>query len=335
MSAQVEGAPLEREELQREMEMYRQMLLIRRFEERALELRAGREVAGPVHPYIGQEAIAVGVCAALGRQDRITSTHRGHGHCIAKGAEPRRMFAELLGRSSGYCQGRAGSMHMADFSVGMLGANGIVAAGMPIAAGAALVSSFERDGSVAVSFFGDGAVSAGPFHESLNLSSLWKLPVIWVCEDNGWAVATSRRTALAARSVTDIGEALGIPSYRVDGNDARAVYAAAKPAVDRARVGCGPTLIEATTYRMLSHVFKDGPGPDNRDPAELIRWKERDPIDLMRLHLTGSGALDRTIDAQVRDGVCEAIEAAIEYARSSSESPLESALSRAFSDEVV
>src|ERR687887_2188353 len=169
------------------IEMLRKMVLIRRFDELALELRLAGRIFGVVHPYIGQEAIAVGVCANLRPTDRITSTHRGHGHCIAKGADPRRMMAELFGRRDGYCKGKGGSMHIADFDIGMLGANGIVGAGMPIAAGAALAGQFDGNGKGAGCFFGDGATGEGPFHESLNISALMKLPVVWVCENNRYA----------------------------------------------------------------------------------------------------------------------------------------------------
>src|SRR6266516_4540428 len=183
--------------------MFRQMVLIRRFDELAMELRLEGRIYGVVHPYIGQEAIAVGVCANLETTDRLTSTHRGHGHCIAKGADIKRMMAELFGRRDGYCKGKGGSMHIADFDIGMLGANGIVGAGLPIAAGAAVAAQLEGSDVVAVGFFGDGATGEGPFHESLNIASLLKLPVVWVCENNQYAADTPVGSGLSAPNVAD------------------------------------------------------------------------------------------------------------------------------------
>src|SRR5947207_7481627 len=219
------------------VEMLRRMVLIRRFDELALELRLAGRIHGVVHPYIGQEAIAVGVCANLRPTDRITSTHRGHGHCIAKGADIRRMMAELFGRRDGYCKGKGGSMHIADFDVGMLGANGIVGAGLPIAAGAAVAAQLEGSDGVSVGFFGDGATGEGPFHESLNIAALLKLPVIWVCENNQYAADTPVEAGLSARHVADLAAGYDMPGYVVDGNDVLAVYAAASRAVARARAG--------------------------------------------------------------------------------------------------
>ena len=207
--------------------MYRQMVLIRHFEELALSLRNDGRIHGVVHPYSGQEAIAVGVCANLRISDRIVSNHRGHGHCIAKGADIQRMMAELFGRRDGYCKGKGGSMHIADFDVGMLGANGIVGAGLPIAAGAAVAAQLEGSDAVAVGFFGDGATGEGPFHESLNIAALLKLPVIWVCENNQYAGDTPIESGLAARNVADLGAGYGMPGYIVDGNDVLAVFTAA------------------------------------------------------------------------------------------------------------
>src|SRR5436305_12927483 len=198
-------------EPEKSVEMLRQMVLIRRFDELALELRLAGRIHGVVHPYIGQEAIAVGVCANLRPTDRITSNHRGHGHCIAKGADLGRMMAELFGRRDGYCKGKGGSMHIADFDVGMLGANGIVGAGLPITAGAGLAAQFEGQGGVAVGFFGDGATVEGPFHEALNIAALWKLPVVWVCENNSYAVETPVASALAADNVADLAAGYKMP----------------------------------------------------------------------------------------------------------------------------
>src|ERR1700716_3436687 len=229
------------------IEMYRQMVLIRHFEELALKLRLEDRIHGVVHPYSGQEAIAVGVCANLRVTDRIVSNHRGHGHCIAKGANINRMMAELFGRRDGYCKGKGGSMHIADFDVGMLGANGIVGAGLPIPAGAGVAAQLEGSNAVAVGFFGDGATGEGPFHESLNIASLLKLPVVWVCENNQYAVEPPVGSALAAGNVADLAAGYNMPGHTVDGNDVLAVYEATTEAVRRARAGAGPTLLECKT----------------------------------------------------------------------------------------
>jgi pyruvate dehydrogenase E1 component alpha subunit len=258
--------------------MYRQMVLIRHFEELALELRLGGRIHGVVHPYSGQEAIAVGVCANLRVTDRIVSNHRGHGHCIAKGADVKRMMAELFGRRTGYCKGKGGSMHIADFDAGMLGANGIVGAGLPITAGAGVAAQLEGSDAVAVGFFGDGATGEGPFHESLNIASLMKLPVVWVCENNQYAVETPIGAALAAPNVADLAAGYDMPGFVVDGNDVLAVYAATNAAVQRARAGLGPTLLECKTWRRHGHAVRNAMPPERR-PAELIaHWEALDPI---------------------------------------------------------
>ena len=251
----------------KQRDMLRQMLTIRRFEERAsADYHAGK-IYGVVHCYIGEEAVAVGVCSALGQGDRIISTHRGHGHCIAKGADLNRMMAELYGRQTGYCKGKGGSMHIADFGIGMLGANGIVAGGISIVTGAGLAAQMEGKGGVAVSFFGDGASNAGPFHECLNIAATWKLPMLYVCENNHVRGADrggedARHAATWRRRAAGY----GIPGIVVDGNDVIAVFQAASQAVDRARAGGGPTLIECKTYRWRAHTERRGQ-PDPRDRA--------------------------------------------------------------------
>src|SRR6478735_9012548 len=204
---------------ERQRDILRRMLTIRRFEERASADYLAGKIYGVVHCYIGEEAVAVGVCSALDRNDRIISTHRGHGHCIAKGADLNRMMAELYGRQTGYCKGKGGSMHIADFGIGMLGANGIVGAGLPITAGAGVAAQLEGSDAVAVGFFGDGATGEGPFHESLNIAALWKLPVIWVCENNHYAADTPVEAGLSARNVADLAAGYGFPGVTVDGND--------------------------------------------------------------------------------------------------------------------
>lgn len=265
------------------------MVMIRHFDELALELLQTGQIHGVVHPYCGQEAIAVGVCANLRTTDRIVSNHRGHGHCIAKGADIKRMMAELFGRRDGYCKGKGGSMHIADFEIGMLGANGIVGAGLPIAAGAAVAAQLEGSDSVAVGFFGDGATGEGPFHESMNISALMKLPVIWVCENNQFAAETPVSGGLAPDNVADLAAGYGMPGAVVDGNDVLAVYTAAHEAVERARSGLGPSLLECKTWRRHNHAHRGVPPPDRR-PADLrAYWEARDPIPAFERYLQQRG----------------------------------------------
>jgi TPP-dependent pyruvate/acetoin dehydrogenase alpha subunit len=300
----------------KQREMLRQMLTIRRFEERAsADYLAGR-IYGVVHCYIGEEAVAVGVCTALDRGDRIISTHRGHGHCIAKGADLDRMMAELYGRQTGYCKGKGGSMHIADFGIGMLGANGIVAGGIAIVTGAGLAAQMEGKGGVAVSFFGDGASNAGPFHECLNIAATWKLPMLYVCENNMYAAQTSAAATHALGDVAARAAGYGIPGVVVDGNDIFAVYQAASRAVERARAGGGPTLIECKTYRWRAHTERKGQ-PDPRDQDEVAVWKRRDPIVQLERRLRDQGDLD---DASLQDidrEVLGAIERAVAFADAS------------------
>ncbi len=299
------------------VELLRQMVLIRRFEERALELRTADRIHGVVHPYIGQEAIAVGVCANLRPTDRIVSNHRGHGHCVAKGADIRRMMAELFGRRDGYCKGKGGSMHIADFDVGMLGANGIVGGGLPITAGAGLAAQLEGGDGVAVGFFGDGATGEGPFHESLNIAALWKLPILWVCENNQYAADTPVESALAARDVANLAAGYAMPGEIVDGNDVLAVYAAARSAVARARAGEGPTLLECKTWRRRMHAFRDVVAPDRR-PAELIaHWEARDPIDTFERRLTEGGILTADQIADIKHSIEADLDDAVAFAEAS------------------
>ncbi|HLZ27210.1 MAG TPA: thiamine pyrophosphate-dependent dehydrogenase E1 component subunit alpha [Chloroflexota bacterium] len=280
------------------IEMYRQMVLIRHFEELALKLRLDDRIHGVVHPYSGQEAIAVGVCANLRVTDRIVSNHRGHGHCIAKGADVNRMMAELFGRRTGYCKGKGGSMHIADFDAGMLGANGIVGAGLPITAGAGVAAQLEGGDAVAVGFFGDGATGEGPFHESLNIASLLKLPVVWVCENNQYAAETPVAAGLAAPNVADLAAGYDMPGVIVDGNDVLAVYAASREAVQRARAGRGPTLLECKTWRHHGHALRDVMPPERRPADQIALWQARDPIPAFETFLRTHGLLN---DEQMAD----------------------------------
>jgi TPP-dependent pyruvate/acetoin dehydrogenase alpha subunit len=257
------------------LERYRSMRLCRRFEETVQEQFELKRVPGPLHLAIGQEAVAAGVCAALERRDAITSTHRGHHHCLAKGARSDRMLAELLGRAGGYGGGRGGSMHIAVPELGILGTNGIVGGGIPIATGAAFGFQVQGNGTVAVAFFGEGAAGEGVLAEGLNLAALWKLPILFVCENNHYAELTPSSAHIAGE-IWRRGEAHGMPGLRVDGNDVDAVLAAAGAAVERARAGEGPTLIEALTYRRLGHYAGDR--AHYRDAAEVEAWAARDPL---------------------------------------------------------
>jgi pyruvate dehydrogenase E1 component alpha subunit len=291
--------------------MLRKMILIREFDELAIKLRTGGKIYGVVHPCVGQEAIAVGVCANLTNADRVTSTHRGHGHCIAKGADIKRMMAELFGRVDGYCKGKGGSMHIADFAVGMLGANGIVGGGLPMATGAALAAQLEGKGNVAICFFGDGAVAEGEFHEALNISSVWKLPIVFVCENNQYAANNAVGVQHRVTDVAVHADSYGLPGLTIDGNDVLAVCEATRAAVDRARRGEGPFLLECKTYRWYFHAMRNTPPPETRPAAEIAQWKERDPIarlaaDLIARRLISESDL-RSLQRQVQTDLQEAV----------------------------
>jgi pyruvate dehydrogenase E1 component alpha subunit len=306
--------------------LYRTMRTIRRFEERVVELVNANEIAGVTHEYVGQEAVATGVCAALRPDDVVTSTHRGHGHLIAKGADVRRMMAELLGRIDGLNRGRGGSMHIADFAVGILGANGIVGAGAPHAAGAAW--TFREDGTdrVAVTFFGDGAVNQGVLMETLNLAVIWGLPMLFVCENNGYAVTMPVERATAG-SIVGRADAFGLAVEAVDGMDVEAVLAASERAVARARSGEGPSFLECRTYRFVGHhtaerTMKLG----YRSDEEIERWRERDPLEL-----TGS-KLEPGVRALIDGQVETLLDEAIEFARRSPRPDPEEALGLMYAD---
>jgi pyruvate dehydrogenase E1 component alpha subunit len=258
------------------LEMYTTMVRIREFENRMTELFLAGKLPGFLHPYIGEEAVAVGVMAALRQDDYITSTHRGHGHLLAKGGDPKLMMAELFGRATGYCGGKGGSMHIADPDLGILGANGIVGAGLPLAAGAALACQYRHTDAVAACFFGDGASNRGTFHEALNLAALWKLPVVYVCENNHFGEWSRQDQQAAVCDIAGRGTALGVPGVAVDGNDVEAVNAAAEQAVARARRGEGPSLIECKTWRHGPHSI--GEPLFYRDEATHQGWLEKDPL---------------------------------------------------------
>ncbi|MGH3759432.1 thiamine pyrophosphate-dependent dehydrogenase E1 component subunit alpha [Actinophytocola sp.] len=290
--------------------LYRTVRLIRRFEQRAIELVRSGEIVGGIHPYVGQEAVAAGVCAALGADDIITSTHRGHGHVLAKGADPARMLAELCGRVTGLNRGRGGSMHAADFGVGIFGANAIVGAAGSIATGAAWARRRLGVASVAVNFFGDGAVNEGVLLEAFNLAALWRVPVVFVCENNGWAT-TMRVEDAVAGTITARAEAFGIPASTVDGQDAEAVRGAARAAVERARAGEGPSFLECRTERFdAHHTFEHRARLGYRSADELERARTRDPVDIQgtRLARVERERIDHEVEAVLADAVAFALQ---------------------------
>ena len=292
------------------------MWRIRLFEEQAEYQSTQGKVKGPLHTYIGQEAVGVGICAHLGDTDYITSTHRGHGHCISKGADVRRMMAELFGRSTGYCRGKGGSMHIADFQIGMLGANGIVGGGFGLATGAGLASQMRGSGQVAVCFFGDGAANRGPFHENINLGAVWQLPVIYVCENNQYAQWTPQTEITLVTDVSSMSSAYGIPGFQVDGMDLLAVYETAGEAIARARRGEGPTLLECKTYRFHGHNFGDP--QQYRTREEIALWaKNHDPIQRLKHYLQERGILSCEEDAAIQAQVSEGIKKAVDFAEQS------------------
>ncbi|MEU8160105.1 thiamine pyrophosphate-dependent dehydrogenase E1 component subunit alpha [Micromonospora parva] len=286
--------------------LYRTVRLIRRFEERAVELVHGGQIVGGIHPYLGQEGVAAGVCAALGADDVLAGTHRGHGHVLARGADPARMLAELCGRVTGLNAGRGGSMHAADLSIGVLGANAIVGASGAIITGAVWARRRQGHDTVGVSFFGDGAVNEGMLLEAFNLAALWRVPVLFVCENNGYATTMPVAGAVAG-SIAGRAAAFDIPAVEVDGQDPETVRAAAAAAVDRMRAGGGPELIEARTYRFdAHHTFEHAVRLDYRPPDEVTRGRARDPVDIQGSRLADAdraavdAEVEATVDAAVR-----------------------------------
>jgi pyruvate dehydrogenase E1 component alpha subunit len=294
------------------VEMYLKMLEIRHFEEKVFELYGQNLVPGTIHLYAGQEAVAVGVCSALRKDDYITSTHRGHGHCIAKGADLKRVMAEILGRKTGYCKGKGGSMHIADFSIGMLGATAVVGAGLPIATGAALSIKLRGTNQTVACFFGDGASNQGTFHESLNIAAIWQLPILYVCENNLYAMGTRQSRVMLIKNIAERAVAYGIPGITVDGNDVLAVYKAAKNAVERARKGDGPTLLECKTYRHKGHSRMD---PAKYRPKEEVEeWLKKDPIKRLRSKLLESNVLSQAEADEIEQAVIAEVEEAVKFA---------------------
>lgn len=297
------------------MDMYTKMLRIRRFEQRVSELFAAGKLGGFVHLYWGEEAVAVGVTANLANDDLITSTHRGHGHLIAKGGETKYMMAELYGKETGYCKGKGGSMHIADATKGILGANGIVGAGLPIATGAALSIKLRGSNQVSVCFFGDGASNQGTFHEAMNMASLWKLPVVYICENNLYGEFTPQKKHQAITDISSRAEAYGFPGITVDGNDVFAVYEAINEAIKRARNGNGPTLIECKTYRIRGHF--EGDPQLYRSKEEVEEWKRNDPIIRVEKYISENKIASEEKLKGIQKDINEELDEAVEFAEES------------------
>ena len=298
------------------MLMLRRMWLIRHFEQTVIKAHSEGEFVGPAHPYIGQEAVAVGACAALRDDDRIAGSHRSHGHPIAKGGDVKRAMAELYGRVDGFCNGKGGSMHLADFSIGILGESGIVASSVPVATGAGLASKLQGKDFVSLVFFGDGASNQGACHESMNMASLWKLPVIFLCENNQYAITTSYKNSVSVEHIADRAAAYAMPGVTVDGQDAIAVYEVVEQAVKRARAGEGPSLIEALTYRYEDHSLGLNRIRANpyRSDEEVDEWRQRDPLDIHTTALVSQGIATQAECDQVEREVVAEIEVAHQFA---------------------
>jgi pyruvate dehydrogenase E1 component alpha subunit len=304
---------LSREEM---LGLYETMLKIRQFELKAIEVFEAGELYGFLHSYCGEEAIAAGVCANLTDTDCILSTHRGHGHLIAKGADMNKMMAELYGKATGYCKGKSGSMHMADVGIGIMGANGIVGGSMPTAVGVGFALRYKNDhGRVAVTFFGDGASNRGTFHESLNMASVMNLPVVFVCENNNFGMSTPQSAHQKIKEISVRAKAYDIPGVTVDGNDVLAVYDAAAEAVQRARKDGGPTLLEYVTWRHYGHFIGD-PAP-YKDPEDQKKWLEKDPIPAFAKKLIDLKISDQAELDAIKAVVDEQVEVAVDFGRSS------------------
>jgi TPP-dependent pyruvate/acetoin dehydrogenase alpha subunit len=313
------------QDLQALEQLLLRMWQIRHFELRAMELFEEKLIRGSVHPYIGMEAIAVGACAALREHDYITSTHRGHGHCVAKGLDLRLMMAEIIGREDGYCRGRGGSMHITAMDKGMLGADAIVAGSSAMAVGAAHGLRLQGRDNVVVCFFGDGAANQGVLHEACNLAAVLAAPVVYVCENNQWAISTPAASSTRIENIADRAGGYGMPGVIVDGNDVLAVREAVNEASERARAGGGPTLVEAKSYRVTPHSAATK--TDLRPPEELDAWRARDPILRFSRHLSEEFGVEHArleqIEEQARNDVEDAVEFALASPRPESEAALE------------
>lgn len=311
---------------QLQMMLYEKMYQIRRFEETARDVVYKGEIPGAVHLYIGEEAIATGACAAIHSDDYITSTHRGHGHALAKGARPDGCMAELYGKETGYCKGKGGSLHLAAPELGMLGANGIVGAGIPIATGAAMASKKLKDGRVTLCFFGDGAANQGTFHEAVNIGSAFQLPIVYIIENNLFGVSCRQSTVRNIDLLSKRAAAYGIPGVTIDGNNVEDVYNCVKQAADRARSGEGPTIVECLTYRWRGHFEGEPEVVAYRTSEEIEAWKEKCPIKNYRRHLTESPEICEAELEEIEKRVEKQIAEALQYAKESPYPALESAL---------
>ena len=312
------------------LDIYRKMVTVRTFEETAADLFLKGQIPGFLHVYVGEEAVAAGVMAHLTPQDMITSTHRGHGHAVAKGARLDMMMAELHGKKTGYCHGKGGSLHIADLDLGMLGANGIVGGGVPIATGAGLALKMKGSDRVTVAFFGDGASNTGAFYEGVNLAAVWGLPVVFICENNQYAESTPRATHQKVKYVSDRAAAFNIPGVSMDGMDVFDVYQKAGEAINQARAGQGPILLEARTYRFFGHFVGD---PQSyRTKEEVEEWKKRDPILLFRQRVIGEGKIAATELDAIDAAIKKEMEAAVQFARESPEPEIETALQDIFTE---
>ncbi len=306
------------------IEMYRKMFRVRSFELKTMQFCTEKLNRGSLHLYVGEEASAVGSCMALEKGDYITSTHRGHGHCIAMGGDVKRMLAEIAGRSTGYCKGKGGSMHIADLDLGIMGANGIVGAGIPIAVGAGIAMDNQNKKNIILCFFGDGASNTGAFHEAMNMASIWSLPIIFFCENNFYGISGCTRDTLNIENISERSKAYGIHGVTVDGNDIFEIYDETKKARDMAVSGKGPVLIEAKTYRWLGHWQAD---PCRyRDDAEVEEWKKKCPIKRMRKHLIDEGILSEEKIDGLEEEINREIEETEKYAIESPEPDPEEAL---------
>lgn len=302
--------------------IYKLLLRVRRFDEKAYDLFGQGILPGSIHTYIGMEAVAVGVGINLEPQDYTIATHRGHGHCLMRGSDMKLMMAELLGKKTGLCRGKGGSMHIIDVERGMLGANGIVAQGIPIATGVGLSIQYRKSNQVCVCFFGDGASNAGVFHEGLNVSAVWKLPVVFVCENNQYALSVAAKKVTSVEDIADRAHGYGIPGIVVDGMDVTAVSEVARQAIDRARQGQGPTLMECKTYRFLGHSRGDPPYGPYRSKEEVLEWKRRDPLIVFREKTRLEDSVIRAIEKEVE----QELEEAVAFAMSSPDPDVSEAL---------
>lgn len=313
--------------------MYKKMVKIRKFEEKVAELYYQARIPGIVHLYIGEEAVAVGVCTNLKESDYITSTHRGHGHLIAKGGELSRMMAEIYGKATGYCGGKGGSMHICNPDLGILGANGIVGGGIPIAIGAGFSIKYREVDNVVVCFFGDGANNQGSFHESLNFASIWNLPVVFVCENNLYAISLSQRKHMKCQDIAQRGKAYDMYAEVVDGNDLYATYEAAKKAIERARTGQGPSLLEMKTYRWRGH--SEGDPLNYRTAEEQNEWKKKCPIKWVERKLIKDGILASKEIKNINEEMEKKVEAAVKYAEESPFPDTDTLLKNVYYGEII